>query len=140
MAAVDASGAALEVARGNAARLALEVDFRLGDWFAPLGGERFDLLLDNPPYVAEGDPHLAEGDLRYEPRGALLGGADGLDAIRQIVAQSPAHLNPGGWLLVEHGFDQAEGARACFARAGFERVETRRDLSGNPRVTLGCHH
>jgi release factor glutamine methyltransferase len=140
VAAVDASGAALEVARGNAARLALEVDFRLGDWFAPFGGARFDLLLANPPYVAEGDPHLVEGGLRYEPRGALLGGADGLDAIREIVAQAPAHLNPGGWLLVEHGFDQAAGARACFARAGFEPVETRCDLSGNPRVTLGRHH
>jgi release factor glutamine methyltransferase len=135
--AVDASDAALAVARANAARLGLAVEFRLGRWFAALEGERYELIVANPPYVAAGDPHLEQGDLRFEPRGALVGGADGLDAIRAIAAQAPAHLNPGGWLLVEHGFDQAKAVRACFERAGFETVETRRDLSGNPRVTSG---
>ena len=138
--AVDASEAALAVARANAARLGLAVEFRLGRWFAALEGERYELILANPPYVAAGDPHLEQGDLRFEPRSALVGGADGLDAIREIVAQAPAHLPPGGWLLVEHGFDQAERVRACFERAGFEPVEMRRDLSGNPRVTLGSYH
>jgi release factor glutamine methyltransferase len=138
--AVDASAAALAVARANAARLKLEVDFRLGRWFEPLRGERFDLVLANPPYVAADDPHLAEGDLRFEPRSALDGGADGLDAIREIVAQAPAHVRSAGWLLVEHGFDQAEAVSASFERAGFERVEDRRDLSGMPRVTLGRYH
>jgi len=138
--AVDASEPALAVARANAARHRVAVDFRLGRWFAPLAGERFDCVLANPPYVAEGDPHLAQGDLRFEPRGALVGGADGLDAIREIVAQAPAHLNTQGWLLVEHGYDQAPAVRACFERAGFESVESRSDLSGNFRVTLGRYH
>ncbi len=135
--AVDANDAALAVARANAARLELEVEFLLSRWFAALEGRQFELILANPPYVAAGDPHLAQGDLRFEPQSALVSGADGLDAIREIAAQAPAHLHPGGWLLVEHGFDQAEAVRARFEGAGFETVEMRRDLSGHPRVTSG---
>jgi len=138
--AVDASGEALAVARGNARRLGLEIDFRLGCWCEPLRGERFDVLLSNPPYVAERDPHLGQGDLRFEPRAALLGGVDGLDAIRAIVAQARSCMYRGAWLLLEHGFDQAAAARALFDDAGFGPVESWTDLAGNPRVTGARYH
>src|SRR5690606_21954598 len=102
-----------------AARLGLgRVRFALGDWCAALGAERFDLIASNPPYVAEGDPHLAQGDLRREPRAALVSGADGLDAIRAIVAAAPAHLVPGGWLLLEHGYAQGARVRALLQQRG----------------------
>jgi release factor glutamine methyltransferase len=132
--AVDASRAALEVARGNARRLGLAVEFLEGRWFEPVTG-RFDLVVANPPYVAEGDPHLA--DLGFEPRAALVAGADGLDAIRDICHRAPEHLEPGGWLLVEHGVGQAQAVRGLFARAGLEALETWPDLAGIPRVTGG---
>jgi release factor glutamine methyltransferase len=137
--AVDASAAALEVARGNARALGIgNVEFREGDWFAPLAGERFDLVASNPPYIALGDPHLA--DLRHEPALALSSGADGLDAIRTIVADASAHLVPGGWLLLEHGLEQGDAVRALLARAGFEDVATMRDLEQRDRVTLGRYN
>lgn len=136
--ACDASAAALSVARANASALDLgNVAFREGDWFAPLAGERFDLVASNPPYVAEGDPHLGEGDLRFEPASALSSGNDGLDDIRRIVAAAPAHLLRGGWLLLEHGHDQGDAVRALMQGAGFAQVETRRDLEQRDRVTLG---
>jgi len=136
--ATDASAQALTVARANAAALRLEnVDFREGDWYAPLAGDRFDLIASNPPYIALGDPHLDEGDLRYEPAFALSSGHDGLDAIRTIVAGAPAHLVAGGWLLLEHGWDQGEAVRALLAAAGFAEVATRQDLEGRDRVSLG---
>lgn len=136
--ATDASADALAVARGNAAALKLEnIGFRQGDWCEPLAGERFDLIASNPPYIAEGDPHLSQGDLRHEPAAALASGADGLDAIRRIVAQSPAHLVPGGWLLLEHGRDQGAAVRALLRQAGFVDVSTGRDLEQRERVTLG---
>jgi release factor glutamine methyltransferase len=136
--ACDASAAALSVARANASALDLgNVAFREGDWFAPLAGERFDLVASNPPYVAEGDPHLGEGDLRFEPVSALSSGNGGLDDIRRIVAAAPAHLLPGGWLLIEHGHDQGDAVRALMQGAGFAEVETRRDLEQRDRVTLG---
>ena len=136
--ATDASSAALEVARRNAARNRIAtVEFREGDWFAPLAGERFDLIASNPPYIADGDPHLGEGDLRFEPPTALSSGADGLDAIRRIVGDAPAHLEAGGWLLLEHGWDQGEAVRALLQAAGFIDVETVQDLEGRDRVTLG---
>lgn len=133
----DASRAALEVARGNAARLGLEVDWRHGEWFAAVAGERFDLIVCNPPYVAQGDPHLAQGDLRFEPREALVGGADGLDAIRHIARGLHAQLLPGGWVFLEHGFAQAEAVVACLNAAGLPRAETWRDLAGHARVSGG---
>src|SRR5690606_29533287 len=136
--ATDASAAALEVARANAAALGLgNVEFRHGDWWAPLAGERFALVASNPPYIADGDAHLAQGDLRFEPRAALASGADGLDAIRAIVAGAPAHLRDGGWLLVEHGWEQGAAVRALFEAAGFDEVATERDLEQRDRVTLG---
>jgi release factor glutamine methyltransferase len=133
--AVDSSAAALAVARANAAEHRVEVEFRLGRWLEPLAGERFELIAANPPYVAEGDPHLA--DLGYEPRGALVGGADGLDAIREIVHAAPRHLAAGGWLLLEHGIGQNASVRALLSRAGLEGVQTWPDLAGIPRVTGG---
>ena len=134
----DASAAALAVARANARALGLSrVEFREGDWFAPLAGERFDLIASNPPYIADGDRHLAQGDLRFEPASALASGADGLDDIRRIATGAPAHLREGGWLLVEHGWDQGAAVRDVFARADFDTVETVKDWERRDRVTLG---
>jgi release factor glutamine methyltransferase len=136
--ATDASAAALAVARDNATDNALRnVEFRQGDWYEPLIGARFDLLLSNPPYIAQDDPHLLQGDLRFEPRTALASGADGLDAIRVLAGGARAHLRAGGWLLVEHGFEQGAAVRALFTAAGLTAVETLRDLEGRERVTLG---
>ena len=136
--ATDASPAALDVAHGNALRHGIgNVAFREGSWLAPLAGERFDLVASNPPYIAEGDPHLAQGDLRFEPPMALASGADGLDDIRTIVNAAPAHLHPQGWLLLEHGWDQGAAVRALLLDAGFVDVATERDLEGRDRVTLG---
>ena len=136
--ATDASSAALDVARGNAARNGIgNVAFRLGSWLQPLGEDTFDLITSNPPYIAEGDPHLAQGDLRFEPAMALSCGADGLDAIRVIVRDAPACLRPGGWLLLEHGWEQGDAVRALLAAAGFADVATERDLEQRDRVSLG---
>lgn len=135
--AVDASAAALAVARENAARHGVGIRFLEGDWYAPLAGERFDLILANPPYVAEHDPHLAQGDVRFEPRAALAAGADGLDDIRRIVAGAPAHLSPGGQLWLEHGYDQAGAVAALLAAAGFVGIAQRRDLAGILRASGG---
>ncbi|MEP6998094.1 MAG: peptide chain release factor N(5)-glutamine methyltransferase [Betaproteobacteria bacterium] len=134
----DVSGAALALAARNAVRLALNnVSFAASDWFAALARARFDLIAGNPPYVAAGDPHLVEGDLRYEPAQSLTPGGDGLNAIRAIVAQAPRHLTPGGWLLLEHGHDQAGAVAALFGGAGFVGVGAARDLAGILRVTYG---
>ena len=136
--ATDASDAALEIARRNAARNRIgNVEFRAGDWFVPLAGETFDLIASNPPYIAEGDPHLDEGDLRFEPASALSSGRDGFDALRSIVGAAPLHLSNGGWLLLEHGWEQGAAVRALLAQAGFTDVETARDLEDRDRVTLG---
>jgi release factor glutamine methyltransferase len=135
--AVDVSPTALEVARSNAARHGAALCLVQGDWFSALDGERFDLIVANPPYVAEGDAHLAQGDLRFEPRHALVSGPDGLDAIRRIVADAPRHLEPDGWLFFEHGYDQAAAVEALLARAGFARIEHRADLAGIPRMAGG---
>jgi len=109
--------------------------FLLSDWFSALARERFHLIVSNPPYVAEGDPHLAQGDLRFEPRHALAAGADGLDCIRRIVGDGPAHLMDGGWLLFEHGYDQAETCRNLLRAAGLQDIGSYRDLSGIERVS-----
>ena len=136
---VDASAAALAVAQDNAARLGLaNVRFAQGDWYGGVPRDtRFDAIVSNPPYVAERDPHLAAGDLRFEPAAALRSGPDGLDALRRIVPRAPAHLAPGGWLIVEHGYDQAEAVGALFAAAGFTALASLRDLAGIPRVAAG---
>jgi release factor glutamine methyltransferase len=133
--AVDTSPAALEVARENARRLGLQIEFVLGDWLACLPGQRFDVILANPPYVTEQDPHL--GSLHYEPRVALVSGHDGLDAIRVIARAAPAHLEPGGWLLVEHGMGQDAAIRSIFLEAGLQAVDSSVDLARIPRVASG---
>lgn len=135
--ATDASSAALDVARRNAVDNSIaNVEFRSGDWFAPLQGEIFDIIASNPPYIADGDPHLGEGDLRFEPDAALSSGIDGLNAIRTIVGEAGTHLDPGGWLLLEHGWDQGDAVRALLADAGFIEIQTARDLEARDRVTL----
>ena len=136
--ATDASQAALGVAMRNAVDNAVpNVEFRHGDWLAPLIGERFDLIASNPPYIAEGDPHLQQGDLRFEPAIALSSGGDGLDDVREIVAHAGAHLVAGGWLLLEHGCEQGAAIRVLLAEAGFTEIATERDLELRDRVTLG---
>jgi release factor glutamine methyltransferase len=134
--AVDVSEGALVVARANADALRLEnVECRRGDWLQPLAGERFDLIASNPPYIADGDPHLDA--LCYEPEPALSSGHDGLDAIRIIARDAPAHLRSGGWLLLEHGWDQGDAVRAVLRSAGFDSVQTHRDLEDRDRVSSG---
>ncbi|MCO7461037.1 peptide chain release factor N(5)-glutamine methyltransferase [Stenotrophomonas maltophilia] len=138
--ATDASPGALAVAARNAARHELRnVRFAEGgyDWYAPLQGARFDLIASNPPYIASDDPHLEQGDLRFEPATALSSGVDGLDDIRRIVDGGQAHLLPGGWLLIEHGWDQGAAIRALFEAAGFTDVQTVQDLEQRDRITLG---
>lgn len=134
--AVDASAAALAVARENAVRLGIRnVNFMQGEWYAPLGAQRFDLIVSNPPYVAENDPHLQQGDLRFEPPSALASGADGLNDIRRIVADAGAHLERGGWLLLEHGYDQAAAVRALLRGAGLAEEFSACDLAGIERAS-----
>jgi release factor glutamine methyltransferase len=133
--AVDASPRALAVARGNAERLgALHVRFLDSDWYAALDGERFEVIVANPPYIAAGDAHLGQGDLRYEPVAALSAGADGLACIRTIIDGAGPHLSPGGWLLLEHGHDQAAPCAALLRAAGLEAAGSRPDLAGIARV------
>ena len=132
--AVDASADALAVASANAQRLNLPVQCMLSHWMDAVPGP-FELIVSNPPYVAEGDPHLAA--LTHEPLSALTSGTDGLDDIRQIIAQAPSRLAPGGWLLLEHGWDQADAVAALLRAAGFAQVATRFDLEGRPRCTGG---
>lgn len=142
--AVDASADALIVARANAQRLGLSVRFYQGDWFSALApharsheapAQRFDLIVSNPPYVASADPHLAA--LRHEPLHALASGPDGLDDIRTLIAQAATHMAPGGWLLLEHGYDQAAAVRGLLSGAGFAGVQSRQDLSGIERCSGG---
>ena len=132
--AVDASADALAVASANAQRLDLRVHCVLSHWMDAVPG-LFELIVSNPPYVADGDPHLAA--LTYEPLGALTSGADGLDDIRQIVTQAPSRLTQGGWLLLEHGWDQAQAVQALLRQAGFVQVQSRKDLAGMDRCTGG---
>jgi release factor glutamine methyltransferase len=136
--AVDASDAALAVAQDNASELKLSnVQFALSDWYAKLAEQRFDLIVSNPPYIAENDSHLSQGDLRFEPLSALTSGQDGLDDIRQITEQGLIHLMPQGWLMLEHGYDHGVAVRELMAQAGLVEIATRQDLGGNDRVTLG---
>ena len=135
--AVEMGAAALEYAKRNAAKLGLEVEWLHGRWFEPVRGERFDLVVSNPPYVALEDPHLNQGDLRFEPRYALVAGADGLEEIRDIAGNAPAFLTAGGWLLLEHGAGQEGAVRALLGAAGLEQVTTWPDLAGIARATGG---
>ena len=138
--ATDASPAALAVARSNAEALGCveRVELLHGSWYAPVAGRRFDLIVSNPPYVADGDPHLAEGDLRFEPPHALTDGSrDGLDSIRAIVTGARDHLIPGGWLLLEHGYDQQAAVAGLLGEAGFRELASIPDLAGIARVAGG---
>jgi release factor glutamine methyltransferase len=140
--ALDVSEAALAVARGNAANHQAAVRFLRSDWFGALEdkgscGETFELIASNPPYIAAGDVHLSEGDLRFEPAGALTDHADGLSALRIIIDGAVTHLAPGGWLLLEHGYDQAAAVRALLDAGGYLEVQSWRDLGGIERVSGG---
>jgi len=135
--ALDLSDEALAVARANAAANGAKVRFLRSDWFGALEGDTFDLIASNPPYIASGDEHLVQGDLRFEPSGALTDFADGLSALRTIVQGAPMHLEGGGWLLLEHGYDQAAAVRALLAQAGYTDVQSWQDLSGIERVSGG---
>jgi release factor glutamine methyltransferase len=134
---VDASADALAVARDNGAALGLPARWLHGDWFTPLPGERFDLVAANPPYLDADDPHLAQGDLRFEPRAALVAAGEALAAIRRIITGAGAHLAPRGWLLLEHGCEQGAAVRVLLAEAGFVGVRTWQDLAGRDRVSGG---
>ncbi|OFZ86298.1 MAG: protein-(glutamine-N5) methyltransferase, release factor-specific [Betaproteobacteria bacterium RIFCSPLOWO2_12_FULL_62_58] len=136
--ATDISSDALALARENARALDVHnIECAVGDWFGGVDDRSFDLIVSNPPYVADGDPHLTLGDVRFEPRAALVAGADGLDCIRGIVAHGASHLAPGGWLMFEHGHDQAARCRKLLSRAGFAAVFSRRDVAGIERVSGG---
>ena len=140
--ALDASQAALDIAIENAQSLKIpNVDFVLSDWFSALGQknnpQKFDVIVSKPPYIEASDAHLNQGDLRFEPTSALVSGAGGLHDITQIISQAPQHLNPDGWLLLEHGYNQAEQVAALLKQVGFREIETVKDLGGNERVTLG---
>ncbi len=141
--AVDVSAACLSVARRNGRRLLGGIDsnrlrFLRSDWYEQVEGTRFDLIVSNPPYVAEGDAHLAAGDICFEPEQALVSGPRGLNALEHIIGMAPRYLQAGGWLLCEHGYDQADDVRRLFIRAGFSRLVAERDLAGLPRVGGGC--
>ena len=135
---VDVSDAAVALARRNASRLHVgNVAFIKSDWFGAVPKKRYDAIIANPPYVAAGDEHLSQGDLRFEPSAALAAGADGLNAIRAIIAGAAAYLSPEAWLLIEHGYDQADAVLAMLRDAQFSDVQSRRDLAGIPRTALG---
>ncbi len=134
----DVSELALDVARENAEDLGLPIEFVKSSWFDALEHRRWALIASNPPYVAADDVHLQEGDLRFEPNTALVGGTDGLSSIREIASGAPNHLEEGGWLLIEHGYDQAADVWSIFELNGFSKVSLRHDLAGRPRVTGGC--
>lgn len=136
--ALDASKAALAVAQDNACALRLpSIRFIHSDWFSALGQQRFDVIISNPPYIAQNDPHLQATSLPYEPMSALTSGVDGLDDIRLLVQQAPRHLNSDGWLLLEHGYDQGAAVRHLMQSAGFSAIATHRDYGNNDRITLG---
>ena len=137
--ALDASQAALDIAIENAQSLNItNVKFILSDWFSALENEKFGIIVSNPPYIEANDAHLNQGDLRFEPLSALASGADGLDAIRTIITQAPQHLNPHGYLMLEHGYNQADKVAALLKQAGFSEINHAKDLAGITRVTLGC--
>ncbi|MEN4753183.1 peptide chain release factor N(5)-glutamine methyltransferase [Pseudomonas sp. Ps21-P2] len=136
--AVDRVEEAVELAERNRQRLHLDnAKVFHSHWFSAVEGQRFDLILSNPPYIASNDPHLVEGDVRFEPSSALVSGADGLDDLRLIVSQAPVHLEAGGWLLLEHGYDQGAAVRELLLAHGFEEIKTRRDLGDHERITFG---
>lgn len=138
MTGVDRVAEAVALAGRNAQQLRLDnVRFHESHWFSTVGNQRYRLIVSNPPYIPAGDPHLEQGDVRFEPGSALIAGVDGLDDIRQIIAQAPEYLQDDGWLLLEHGYDQAAAVRELLAAGGFADVESRRDFGGHERISLG---
>ena len=138
--AVDASQAALNIAIENTKNLEIpNVTFVLSDWFNSLKDQKFDIIVSNPPYIEENDAHLKQGDLPWEPISALVAGQDGLDDVRTIIQHTPQHLNSDGWLMLEHGYNQAERVAALLSQAGFSEISHAHDLAGIARVTLGCY-
>lgn len=135
--AVDLHSEALSIAQENAHTHQLDIEFKQGNWFEPIGKSQYDLIVSNPPYIEEDDPHLSSGDVRFDPITALTSGADGLKDIEFIVQHAQTHLLPDGWLLIEHGYNQDDAVQALFARAGFQQIETLIDFGQQPRVTLG---
>jgi release factor glutamine methyltransferase len=136
--AVDRVPEAVELAERNRQRLHLDnAEVLSSHWFSALEGRRFDLIISNPPYIADADPHLVAGDVRFEPSSALVAGSDGMDDLRTIISQAPNHLKEGGWLLLEHGYDQGAAVRDLLTQQGFERVQTRRDLGEHERISFG---
>ena len=138
--ATDLVPEAVALARRNAERCGLPLTVTQSHWFGGLEHQHFELIVSNPPYIEEGDHHLDTGDVRYEPETALVSGADGLDAIRHLVQESQYWLTPGGWLVLEHGYNQGESVRLLFRAAGYSNVETLKDYGGNERLTLGRWH
>ncbi|WP_136067043.1 peptide chain release factor N(5)-glutamine methyltransferase [Modicisalibacter radicis] len=137
---VDRIIEAVALAGGNARRLGIDnADFRVSDWFSALAGQRFELIVTNPPYLADDDPHLAHGDVRFEPRSALVAGDGGLADLRYLIEVAHDYLAAGGWLLLEHGMTQGEAVREALCRTGYVEVATQADLAGLPRVSLGRH-
>lgn len=134
----DASAAALAVARANGSALEATIEWLEGNWFDPVPGRRWPLIVSNPPYIAAGDPHLVAGDLPAEPASALVAGPSGLECLAAIAAAAPAHLRADGWMLLEHGCDQGAAVRELLREAGFTEVATRPDLAGRDRVSGGC--
>ncbi len=136
--AVDRSARALKIAQSNTRKLQINsIEFIEGHWFEPLTGKQFDIIVSNPPYISEQDIHLKQGDVRFEPASALVSGKDGLDDIRMIISSAPFFLKQGGWLLLEHGYDQAGSVRNLLTLENYDQVTTYQDLAGNNRVTLG---
>ncbi len=136
--AIDVSRGALAVAARNADRHAVfNLELRAGNWFAPVAGMRFNVIVSNPPYVAQHDPHLEKGDLRFEPSLALVAGEDGLEALREIIGNAPRYLLPNGWLCVEHGYDQADAVVHLMRLAGLREISSRADLAGIRRIAAG---
>jgi len=137
MTAVDLSAQALSIARQNAHSLNAKVRLLQSDLFDSLGGDRFDLIISNPPYIPATDPHLRQGDIRFEPKAALTAGPEGLDTLRPLIQSAPDHLLSGGWLMLEHGWDQADNCRSLLVESGFMNIQNLRDLAGHERATLG---
>lgn len=136
--ATDTSPDALQIAQENMTQHACDqITLLQSDWFSALAQKKFDLIVSNPPYIAESHPSLAEGDVRFEPRLALTSGSDGLDDIRKIIQHAPEHLLPKGWLLLEHGYDQAQIVRALFQQQRFSNIRSQQDFAGHDRITLG---
>jgi len=135
--ATDSNAETLAIASENFKKHRLKIETLLSDWFACIPDEKFDLIISNPPYIESGDPHLRQGDLRFEPITALASGKDGLNAIRKIVQQAGAYLDDKGWLMLEHGYNQGDAVSSLLEKSGFSSIETLNDLSENDRITIG---